>query len=191
MERRTAERCRHHAKRRIRNRPLRKVACTYTPTHIPRSIYRHPCSPTCVRFLLQLGGCSPNGTHTPYPSEYGFDHTGTYGSPVYGHCSGTAPTAKDEVASKAVAAGQTGKDPWWSSDVGDYIRDRGIAHMSAATKAHKPFYLHLWWHMSHDRIDPRPEQYNVTYPFKETYVFLKHSQRKTKLRYMKSYAIVL
>ena len=118
-----------------------------------------------------LGGCSPNDTHTPYPSEYGFDHTGTYGSPVYGHCSGTPPTAKDEVASKAVAEGQQGKDQWWSSDVGDYIRERGIAHMTAATKAHKPFYLHLWWHMSHDTIDPRPEQYNVTFPFKETCLF--------------------
>ena len=41
-----------------------------------------------------LGGCSPNDTHTPYPSEYGFDHTGTYGSPVYAGC--IPATAKDE-----------------------------------------------------------------------------------------------
>ena len=118
-----------------------------------------------------LGGCSPNDTHTPYPSEYGFDHTGTYGSPVYGHCTGTPPTEKDEVASKAQAAGEKGPDPWWSADVGDYIRDRGIEHMTAASKANKPFYLHLWWHMSHDRIDPRPEQYNVTFPYKATCLF--------------------
>ena len=26
----------------------------------------------------------------------------------------------------------SGPDPWWSADVGDYIRDRGIAHMKAA-----------------------------------------------------------
>jgi hypothetical protein len=41
-----------------------------------------------------LGGCSPNGSHTPAPSEYGFDHTGTYGSPVYAGC--IPATAKDE-----------------------------------------------------------------------------------------------
>jgi hypothetical protein len=59
----------------------------------------------------------------------------------------------------------------WSSDVGDYIRDRGISHMTAATKAHKPFYLHLWWHMSHDTIDPRPEQctYTLTAPPSSTH----------------------
>ena len=48
---------------------------------------------------------------------------------------------------KAQAAGEKGPDPWWSADVGDYIRDRGIEHMTAASKANKPFYLHLWWHM--------------------------------------------
>lgn len=30
--------------------------------------------------------------------------------------------------------------------------------MKNASAASKPFYLHLWWHMSHDTIDPRPEQ---------------------------------
>ena len=51
-----------------------------------------------------------------------------------------------------------GQDQWWSADVGDFIRDSGIGHMRRAKAASKPFYLHLWWHMSHDRIDPRPEQ---------------------------------
>ena len=61
--------------------------------------------------------------------------------------------------------------PWWSADVGDYIRDRGIAHMRASAKAGNPFYLHLWWHMSHDTIDPRPEQFNTTYPYHTTCLF--------------------
>ena len=113
-----------------------------------------------------LGGCSPAGEATPAPSEYGFDHTGTYGSPVYAGC--VNATAKDEYASKS---GKHQADTWWSADVGDYIRDKGIAHMTAAVKAGKPFYLNLWWHMSHDRIDPRPEQYNTTFPFRETCLF--------------------
>lgn len=119
-----------------------------------------------------LGGCSPNGSHTPPPSEYGFDHTGTYGSPIHAGC--VSPTTKDEYASKAVPAGSRpdGPDPWWSADVGDYIRDKGITHMkSAVIESKKPFYLHLWWHMSHDTIDPRPEQYNTTFPYKETCLF--------------------
>lgn len=61
-------------------------------------------------------------------------------------------------ASKLVAEGGEGADTWWSADIGDYIRQRGIAHMTSAVRASKTFYLHLWWHMSHDRIDPRPEQ---------------------------------
>lgn len=35
----------------------------------------------------------------------------------------------------------------------------------------KPFYLDLWWHMSHDTIDPRPEQYTETFPFNTTCLF--------------------
>ena len=63
-------------------------------------------------------------------------------------------SAKDEFASK------TGThDQWWSADVGDYIRDSGITAMKTALAAGQPFYLNLWFHMSHDTIDPRPEQY--------------------------------
>ena len=40
-------------------------------------------------------------------------------------------------------------DQWWSADVGDFIRDEGIAFMKARVKEGKPFYLHLWWHMAH------------------------------------------
>jgi len=74
-----------------------------------------------------LGGCSPPGEHTPSPSEYGFDHTGTYGSPVFAHC--VNETAKDEIAGHGMT---NQSDKWFSSDVGDYIKEKGIAHMKKA-----------------------------------------------------------
>jgi hypothetical protein len=61
-------------------------------------------------------------------------------------------------------------DKWWSADVDDFTRDHGIAFMKQCVDAGKPFYLHLWWHMSHDTIDPRPEQL-LDFPFKETCLF--------------------
>eukprot|EP00947_MAST-08B_sp_MAST-8B-sp1_P005379 g5379.t1 len=135
-----------------------------------------------------LGGCSPSATSTapkaadsksatpatpaapatPAPTSYGFHHTGTYGSPVEAGC--VERSATDEFASKSqIFPG--GKDQWWSADVGDYIRDRGIAAMKESVAAGQPFYINLWWHMSHDTIDPRPEQYNTTFPFETTCLF--------------------
>lgn len=112
-----------------------------------------------------LGGCTPNTTEPPpYPSEYGFDRTGTYGSQVEAGC--LPQTAKDQFASLSGA-----KDQWWSADVDDYTKEQGIKFMTESVRDGKPFYLQLWWHMSHDTIDPRPEQYNESFPFETTCLF--------------------
>ena len=108
-----------------------------------------------------LGGLSPRGDLTPKPSDYGFDHTGTYGSPIQAD-----PSLIDE---QNQPAGNF-SDPWWSADVGDYIANAGIAFMRNATAQKNPFYLHLWFHYSHDTLDPRAEQMS-DFPFKETCLF--------------------
>jgi hypothetical protein len=96
-----------------------------------------------------LGGCNPNETSTPYPSEYGFNRTGTYGSPVEAGC--LPRTDKDQFASLS-QVWPPGHDQWWSADVDDYTKDEGIKFMKEAVSAHTPFYLNLWWHMSHGAI---------------------------------------
>lgn len=108
-----------------------------------------------------LGGLSPENLRTPKPSEYGFDVTGTYGSPIQAD-----PSLADE---ENLPAGNF-SDRWWSADVGDFIRDSGIEFMKKAVEKRRPFYLHLWWHMSHDTIDPRPSQL-ADFPFNRTCVF--------------------
>mmetsp|Transcript_24273 Transcript_24273/g.72478 ORF Transcript_24273/g.72478 Transcript_24273/m.72478 type:complete len:560 (-) Transcript_24273:1121-2800(-) len=113
-----------------------------------------------------LGGCSPSNSTTPKPSDYGFDRTGTYGSPVEAGC--VPRTDKDEFASLSQI---WPADQWWSADVDDYTRNQGIEVMTQAVQTGKPFYLQLWWHMSHDTIDPRPSQYNETFPYKTTCLF--------------------
>lgn len=111
-----------------------------------RASVRVPCL-TCVHALTpsqlvgkwHLGGVSPNVNATPVPHEYGFDRTGTYGSPIQ-----ALPWLATEI--DALAGNIT--DRWWSADVGDYIRDAGIAFMTNATRHGVPFYVHFWWHMS-------------------------------------------
>jgi len=112
-----------------------------------------------------LGGVNPeNSSHpTPRPSEYGFDDTATYGSPI--EADPSLVNAHNHIV--GYMANNSTRPDWWSADVGDDIRDRGIAFMQDAVGNHTPFYLHLWWHMSHDTIDPRPEQL-VDFPFANT-----------------------
>jgi len=108
-----------------------------------------------------LGGLNPNATSSPVPTDYGFDDSSTYGSPVMAF-----PGLADE--HNRLIGREEGADPhWWSADVGDDIRDSGIRFMKEAVGNSTPFYLHLWWHMSHDTIDPRPEQL-VDFPFNTT-----------------------
>lgn len=57
-------------------------------------------------------------------------------------------TDKDQFASLSQVY-PAGSDQWWSADVDDYTKEQGIAFMKASTEAGKPFYLNLWWHMSH------------------------------------------
>lgn len=109
-----------------------------------------------------LGGLSPEGEHTPKPSDYGFNMTKTYGSPI--SANNTLIDDKNQLIGNQ-------SSPWWSADVGDDIRDSGIMAMKAARDAKTPFFIQLWWHMSHDTIDPRPEQL-ADFPFEETCLFM-------------------
>eukprot|EP01079_Euglenida_sp_SAG-EU17-18_P004336 gene4336-110_t len=70
-----------------------------------------------------LGGCSPAGQRTPAPHEYGFNQTGTYGSPVEAGCVNRTET--DQFASKS-GIWPAGQDQWWSADIDDYVRDQGM-----------------------------------------------------------------
>jgi hypothetical protein len=67
---------------------------------------------------------------------------------------------------------------WWSADVDNFTRNEGVKFMKEATAANQPFYLQLWWHMSHDRIDPREEQMEG-FPAKETCLFLSKASGQT------------
>lgn len=60
-----------------------------------------------------LGGCSPPGTHTPMPSEYGFDRTATHGSPLEAKCVNS--TAVD--GSLGPESDLMPDKRWWSADV--------------------------------------------------------------------------
>jgi len=116
-----------------------------------------------------LGGFAPEEERTPRPSEYGFDFTATHSSQVWND-----PALVD---ANNVLAGNRSSE-WWSADVDGYVRDVGIQFMRNATAAGKPFYLQLWLHMSHDTIDPRPEQL-AAYPFAETCLFPAKAAKQT------------
>ena len=47
-------------------------------------------------------------------------------------------------------------------------KDLTIDFIRNATRDQRPFYVHFHLHASHGTIDPRPEQYNRTYPFATT-----------------------
>ena len=109
-----------------------------------------------------LGGCSPNSTHTPYPSEYGFDATATHASPLEAGCLSSTDTDADLGKRSALIPNAT----WWSADVDEVAKDLAIAFIRNASRG-GPFYVQLWLHMSHATIDPRPEQFEA-YPYAET-----------------------
>jgi arylsulfatase A-like enzyme len=94
--------------------------------------------------------------------RYGYDFTATHASPLDAGC--VASSSKD------VNIGPTARelfpDPqWWSADVDGVARDLTIAFIRNATRDGRPFYVHFHLHASHATIDPRPEQYNRSYPF--------------------------
>eukprot|EP00756_Hemistasia_phaeocysticola_P048672 Hpha_TRINITY_DN23080_c0_g1::TRINITY_DN23080_c0_g1_i1::g.109425::m.109425 len=110
-----------------------------------------------------LGGVSPPGTHTPKPSEYGFNITATFGSPVEAN--------RSLVDKQNLLALDPRDHPWWSADVDNFTATHAIDFMQNAVTAGQPFYVNLWFHMSHDTIDPRPEWFEEEYPFNETCLF--------------------
>ncbi len=93
--------------------------------------------------------------------RYGFDLTATYGSPI---------EANSSLANAQNLPLGNFSDPWWSAKAGDAIKNHGINWMNASVAAGQPFYLNLWWHMSHDTIDPLPAQM-ADFPFKSTCLF--------------------
>ena len=109
-----------------------------------------------------LGGCSPLNTHTPRPSEYGFDATATHASPLEAGCLSSTDTDADLGKRSALIPNAT----WWSADVDDVAKQLTISFIRNASRG-GPFYVQLWLHMSHATIDPRPEQFEA-YPYAET-----------------------
>ena len=107
-----------------------------------------------------LGGCSPPMNHTPAPSEYGFNRTATFGSPVEALC---APASAADLN-----LAPDGERDFWSADVDGVSANLTIDFIRNATQHGSPFYVQWWLHMSHNTIDPRPSQYRDTYPFTST-----------------------
>ncbi len=112
-----------------------------------------------------LGGCSPPGNHTPAPSEYGYDFTATHASPLDAGC---LPSSSKDLNIGATARDIFPEQKWWSADVDGVAKDLTIDFIRNATRDQQPFYVHFHLHASHGTIDPRPEQYNRTYPFAAT-----------------------
>lgn len=112
-----------------------------------------------------VGGCSPPGNHTPYPSEYGFDRTATHASPLDSQCLPSTPTDLNlGVTNKAFFPDAQ----WHSADLDTVASELTMTFIQNASSAKKPFYVQLWLHMSHATVDPRPEQYADMYPFSLT-----------------------
>lgn len=109
-----------------------------------------------------LGGLSPPNMSTPRPSDYGFDMTATYGSPIQANAS--LANAQNQPAGNF-------SDEWWDADVDGVSINNTLSFIRAAAAEKKPFYINLWLHMSHDTIDPRPEWFEQAYPFKQTCLF--------------------
>lgn len=125
---------------------------------------------TCHLGKWHLGGVAPEGERTPRPSDYGFDFSATHSGPVQSN--------RSLVDAHNIVAGNT-SDRWWSADVDGVVRDYAIDFMRNASGAGRPFYVNLWLHMSHDTIDPRPEQYQTTYPFDQTCLFASKAAGQT------------
>eukprot|EP00051_Salpingoeca_urceolata_P017525 m.239577 g.239577 ORF g.239577 m.239577 type:complete len:545 (+) comp18979_c0_seq4:46-1680(+) len=83
-------------------------------------------------------GCTPN---SPSPNAYGIDDSSTY------------------VSNPAVAP-QLGNfsDLWFPSNSSRLIVDHAIRFIKNATAEGKPFYLNLWFHISHAPLAPTPQQ---------------------------------
>ena len=113
-----------------------------------------------------VGGCSPPGNHTPSPSDYGFDRTATHASSIDAECAPSTDSDLNLGRSNAQLFPDNGQ--WWSADVDGVASNLTIEFIRNATEAAAPFYVHLWLHMSHATIDPRPSQYTGLYPFNVT-----------------------
>ena len=49
-------------------------------------------------------------------------------------------------------------DPWFPSNSSRLLVDAGVAAIGQATAAGKPFYINLWFHISHAPMLPTPAQ---------------------------------
>ena len=123
--------------------------------------------PLAIGYRWHLGGCSPNGSHTPPPSEYGYDFTATHASPLDAGCVPSSSTDLNIGPTNHELFPKEEKQ-WWSADVDGVAKDLTIDFIRNATAVQQPFYVHFHLHASHGTIDPRPEQYNITYPFAAT-----------------------
>eukprot|EP00117_Sycon_ciliatum_P034493 scpid42067/ scgid26317/ Arylsulfatase A; Cerebroside-sulfatase; Arylsulfatase A component B; Arylsulfatase A component C len=83
------------------------------------------------------------GTKTPpspAPTSYGIDSAVTFNSNDPAHQLGNESA------------------PYWAGVSSSLIIDNAIKLISEATAQKKPFYLNLWFHIAHAKLDPTPEQ---------------------------------
>ena len=52
-------------------------------------------------------------------------------------------------------------DPWFPSNSSRLLVDAGVGAIRQAAVVSKPFYLNLWFHISHAPLFPTPEQYQA------------------------------
>ena len=133
-----------------------------------------PNTPTVTSILR--GGIGSTGTERPYSvAHYGKWHIGSFGGnssttpPLPGAPSLSAYGIDDSVSYGSnpavnkffdVPGGRSNPftDPWFPSNSSKMIVDLGIAFMENATAAQHPFYLNLWFHISHAPLWPTDEQ---------------------------------
>ena len=81
-------------------------------------------------------GCTPDA---PAVNAYGYDDSSTYVS-----------------NNKSAQLGNFSTDEWFPANSSRLIVDHALAFINEAPS--KPFYLNLWFHISHAPLNPSPDQ---------------------------------
>eukprot|EP01049_Picozoa_sp_SAG25_P010688 SAG25_NODE_1196_length_3645_cov_2.730476_5_plen_238_part_00 len=80
----------------------------------------------------------------PSPKHYGIDVSKCY------VCNPDTPDAEFDTG-----------DPWFPANSSRLLVDAGAMAIEQATSQAKPFYINLWFHISHAPMFPTPEQYEA------------------------------
>jgi hypothetical protein len=97
---------------------------------VPFGVLRHPRM--CAGHL----GCTPDA---PAVNEYGYDDSSTYVS-----------------NNKSAQLGNFSTDQWFPANSSTLIVNHALGFIKQAPA--EPFYLNLWFHISHAPLNPSPEQ---------------------------------